>query len=118
MSQLAIFSDIARERERQERLLVERDWRWSMATPGVDHVLKLMPLIEEYGEVLEAFDTPLELGKAIGRVAHALRVEQGFAVAGNSHQNHGLRSELVQVAACAVAWIEALDAEAAQVPHS
>lgn len=63
-----------------------------MATPGVANGLKLMPLMEECGEV-----------------AHAIRVEEGFAVAGNTHEQHGLKQELVQVAACAVAWLESLD---------
>ena len=89
-----IYADIITERARQERLLVERGWKWSMATPGIDHSLKLMPLMEEVGEV-----------------AHAVRVAQGFEVAGNSHDNHGLRAELIQVAACAVAWVEALEEE-------
>lgn len=93
-AQGGIFEDIAKERERQEQLLVERGWKWSMATPGIDHALKLMPLMEEVGEV-----------------AHAVRVAEGFAVAGNSHENHGLYAELKQVAACAVAWMEALNAE-------
>lgn len=91
----AIFEEILDERVRQEHLKIERDWKWSMATPYVESYKKLMPLMEEVGEV-----------------AHAVRVTEGFAVAGNTHENHGLRVELIQVAACAVAWIQALDAEA------
>ena len=90
----AIYAAISAERDRQERLLIERNWRWSMASPGVPHFEKLMPLMEELGEV-----------------AHAIRREEGFTVAGNSHDNHGLWAELVQLAACAVAFLEALQAE-------
>lgn len=92
MNREEIFQAITQERERQERLLVERNWKWSMATIGVDDTLKLMPLMEEVGEV-----------------AHAIRVKEGFAVAGNNHNNHGLQAELIQVAACAVAWLESLE---------
>ncbi len=92
-----VFADVSHERDRQERLLVERDWKWTMATPFIEPALKLMPLMEEVGEV-----------------AHAVRRQEGFAVAGNSHDNHGLRAELIQVAACAVAWVEAIDAEQEQ----
>ena len=93
MPRANIYAAIDMERERQERLLVERGWKWSLATPGIGAFQKLMVLVEEICEV-----------------AHAIRVTEGFAVAGNSHDNHGLEAELVQVAACAVAWLESLGA--------
>lgn len=95
MSRAEIYDAISDERERQERMRIEKGWAWSMGTPGVPHIQKLMPLMEEAGEV-----------------ARAVRVETGFAT---DRPGHALRAELIQLAACAVGFLEALEEEARRV---
>jgi NTP pyrophosphatase (non-canonical NTP hydrolase) len=76
-----VCSDIRDERWRQECKIQTGKIPWDCADPNVDHDRKLAVLVEEVGEV----------GRAL-------------------IEGDGLRAELVQVAAVAVAWIESLDA--------
>lgn len=65
-----------------ERLRQEQRWQQTCADPKLDEGVKLQVLVEEVGELAAAL--------------------QGDAGAG-----HDVRDELVQVAAVALAWIEA-----------
>lgn len=93
-----VINDVIAERERQEAIGVTKraagiDWR-SCADPamagGDDR--RLAVLAEEFGEVARAI------------------LEAGYGTSG-ADDDH-LREELVQVAAVAVAWVEAIDARA------
>ncbi len=85
-----VFERIAQERVRQQELLREGKHTFTCASPIADDNRKLRVLVEEVGEVAEALDA-LENKKDWKRFDH-------------------LREELVQVAAVAVAWLEALQA--------
>lgn len=84
------YRDVRAERIRQEGFVESGRFTWSCATPGIEPAKKLMVLAEEVGEV-----------------ARAVR-EAEF---GLQREHHDLRTELIQVAAVAIAWVEALDAE-------
>jgi NTP pyrophosphatase (non-canonical NTP hydrolase) len=84
-----VLLDVHRERERQ-------DAKFPAAEGGFPDELRLAILTEEVGEVAETW---LEF--------------QRRAWQGGSRWKQNLRDELVQVAAVAVRWIEALDEEAA-----
>ena len=73
---------VASERERQEELVREGQLRWTAAHADCPDAKRLSALVEEVGEV-----------------ARALHDEEGA---------DRLREELIQVAAVAVAWVEAL----------
>lgn len=76
---------IAGERERQERLKRLGEFRATCADAEMTHDERMVVLVEEVGEIARAV------------------LERSGA---------DLRDELIQVAAVAVAWVEALDAEA------
>ena len=84
-----VLHDISRERDRQERLREAGKFPATCADPTRSDAEKLPVLIEEVGEAARAM------------------CEAGGAT---DVQSAGLRDELVQVAAVAVAWIEAIDA--------
>ena len=85
---MSVYDEIARERTRQETLRAEGKFRYTLATePGLDDGERLAALLEEVAEV----------GKAM--LGERMLVNDG----GDK------RKELVEVAACAVAWIEAID---------
>jgi hypothetical protein len=85
-----VLADVVQERIRQERRFPDH----TLAAAGMSHVERLAVIAEEFGEV-----------------AHDVsdltwpRPERQVAIA-------ELRTELLQLAACCVAWIEDLDAEA------
>lgn len=86
------YVDVWRERLRQQQHVRAERIPWDCSEPDVDDGYKLTVLTEELGEVARAI-----------------------------LEGRGLRDELVQVAAVAVAWIEALDkstpaAETAEAP--
>ncbi len=89
---LVLVSD---ERLRQQRLFAEGKIYFSVASPVPNADRKLRVLVEEIGEVAEAIDR-LE-GK------HTFKVLQRRVV--------HLRTELVQVAAVCVAWLESLEVQ-------
>lgn len=83
-----IFDDIAAERGRQDRLRDMGKFDWTLAdVECFTPMAGVAPLGEEFGEVCRAI---LEKNPV------------------------GLREELVQLAACCVAWIEGIDRTAAQ----
>lgn len=84
-----ILYQISLERDRQEALKSEGRFKFTCADPEMATGDKSMVLGEEYGEVCTA----------------AL---EATGLSFDLHQPH-LRKELIQVAAVAVAWIEALD---------
>lgn len=83
--------DIVAERHRQDDLKLAGRFAYTCADPELTHAERLTVLGEEFGEVCH------EVNEAIGGHAKLRRDK--------------LRKELVQVAAVAVAWIEAIDAE-------
>ena len=84
-----IYEEILDERGRQERLRAEGKFTHTAASPDLPDGYRLTALVEEVGEAAEAV---LERNGFIGKP-----------------KGTDLRKELVQVAAVAVAWIEALD---------
>lgn len=84
-----ICEEILDERARQERLRAEGKFTHTAASPDLPDGYRLTALVEEVGEAAEAV---LERNGFIGKP-----------------KGTDLRKELVQVAAVAVAWIEALD---------
>lgn len=80
----AIFQLVNAERQRQEAKAKAGEFAWSAAAPDVPDALRLAVLVEEVGEV-----------------ACAVLGENGAVSDGGD-----LQSELVQVAAVAVAWLE------------
>ena len=84
-----ICEEILDERARQARLRAEGKFTHTAASPDLPDGYRLTALVEEVGEAAEAV---LERNGFIGKP-----------------KGTDLRKELVQVAAVAVAWIEALD---------
>ena len=74
-----VYDRIYLERQEQERLFIEKRLAWIASDPECPNELRLAALVEEVGEVARAF-----------------------------HDGKGLETELVQVAAVAVAWLEGL----------
>lgn len=93
--QEAIFTDIHNERIRQERLRAEGRFKYTCADPQMAVGDKALALGEEYGEVCQAVLEEKDLSY-------------------DKHTTTNVRKELVQVAAVAVAWIEAIDKEEAE----
>ena len=79
---------VAAERGRQEQLFAAGQFPFTCSNAAVSGREKLPVLVEEVGEVAEALQRP-------GRLS-------------DEHRAH-LRTELIQVAAVAVAWAESLD---------
>lgn len=103
MTTAMILELVAVERVRQERLREEGKFKWSCAATFIDHeyarasananAKKLSVLNEEVGEVAR------EINDGV-----AGDVNGGFSDARIAR----IREELIQVAACAVAWAESL----------
>ena len=83
-----VFTRITAERERQNILLRQGKFSYTCASPVADPRRKLRVIVEELGEVAEAL----------------FRLEASECKANREH----LIEELIQVAAVAVAWLEAL----------
>lgn len=83
---MAIYAAIDVERARQERLKAEGRFDFTCADPALGHLAACAVLTEEVGEV-----------------ARAVMGREGLVRDGGD-----LRKELVQVAAVAIAWLEAL----------
>lgn len=93
---LEVLSDVIVERERQQKLKAEGRFRYTCADPEITDDECYVVLGEEFGEVAQQVLTqPDRVGG-----------ERSFDTVGS---RAGLRKELVQVAAVAVAWIERLD---------
>ncbi len=90
----SIWLDIVAERLRQEHLCAQGKFRVTLATPtehgGLSAAEALTVCAEEFGEVSEIVaDSLNHQGKGLDR--------------------EHLREELIQLAACCVAWVEQLD---------
>jgi hypothetical protein len=81
------LSRIAIERDRQERLRASGQLQWVASMPDCPNELRLAALVEEVGEVARAM-----------------------------HDGGDVETELVQVAAVAVAWLEGLEAVPEIIP--
>jgi hypothetical protein len=79
---------VAAERERQEQLQCSEPGRTHVCDPNAGNKDKFLVLAEEFGEVAEALQRP-------GQLSTRTRAH--------------LRAELSQLAAVAVAWMEALE---------
>lgn len=88
-----ILDDVLEERKRQERLVAVGKFKETCASPHMIDSDRFLVLAEEYAEV-----TTLVTAKAFDREPPM-------------DYRRKLRDELVQVAAVAVAWIEAIDQE-------
>ena len=84
-----VFERIAQERCRQNALVAEGKFGWNCSTFNIDCSLKLAVLMEEIGEVAKEI-----ADSGVGMPAAAQK---------------RMQTELVQVAAVAVAWLEALE---------
>lgn len=91
---------VAAERARQRALLEEDVVRTNCAEPTVDNRDKLPVLDEGVGEVARAVQWLQRLLSSAGSVDLAPRIQR---------RRRHLRTELIQVAAVAVAWAESLD---------
>jgi hypothetical protein len=93
-----VLADVAIERRQQELLKAEGRFARTCSDAGMSNLERLAVLAEEFGEaarhVLGAADLAYDGGEP-------------------RDERRWLRSELVQVATVAVAWVEGLDAERA-----
>lgn len=89
------------ERLRQMALLRDGKLTWNCATAGISHDKKLRAIMEEVGEVAQAIDD-IENLRCTSSVDHHRKYRAAM-----SH----LREEITQIAACSIAWLEALEVE-------
>lgn len=92
-----IYQDVLEERARQEQLKAEGKFRYSCADLECTDDIKHRYLTEEVGEV-----------------SRELNERETALWKGVPYDSANLRAELIQVAAVAVAWVEALDKESAK----
>ncbi len=90
------LKDVAKERRHQEELRLQGKFPYTCAALGVVDEVKLSILAEEFGEV--------------ARLVCEQTIER------TRRDPTELRKELIQVAAVATAWAEAIDAEAPVAP--
>jgi NTP pyrophosphatase (non-canonical NTP hydrolase) len=100
------YQDIFAERERQEKLKAEGKFLFTCADE-VDETVKLAVLAEEFGEVAKEVT---ELTIMYDKIIQGKITEDDINT--QEIQNYKkLRTELIQVAAVCVAWVEAIDRE-------
>lgn len=87
------LESVASERSRQEMLREEGRFQHTTASPHITNAEKLAILVEEVGEVAQQVLT--QPGEELSNDTQGALEE--------------LRSELIQVAAVAVAWVEGID---------
>ena len=93
-----VMARVAKERIRQQELFLAGKFTFTCASKTADDNRKLRVLAEEVGEVAEAIDKLEAAESRGGGAASALRREE-------------LHTELVQVAAVAVAWLESMEGQ-------
>lgn len=114
----AVLVDVRAERERQEAIGLRKravgiDWR-SCADPDMagGDGMRFLVLAEEFGEVANAV---LEAGyEESARTGPATTTAYQVAESDTRTSDAHLRDELVQVAAVATAWVEAIDVRQAR----
>ncbi len=84
-----VYAEISMERNRQERLVRDGRFRHTLASTSLTNEVKVAVLGEEFGEVCRAV---LQLRKYVNDTTAA-----------------DLKTELIHVAAVAVAWLECLE---------
>src|SRR5262245_42449470 len=106
-----VLLEVSEERMRQETLKEQGKFLFSCADKGLSEAEKLAVLQEELGEVAkEVVELVIEMSKLMKfRMTPEARSE-GIESAVKAYRNKA-RKELVQVAAVAVAWVEALTNE-------
>lgn len=82
-----VLNEVQDERRRQDDLKAEGRFKHTFTDLEMSNTDRLIELAREFGEVVEAIN---------------------YTGAGKVRDN--LREELIQVAACCVAWVEGLDA--------
>lgn len=92
-----VVREVYEERGRQERLRESGKFEWTLADPKQSNARKLAVLAEEFGEVSREVTEEIIIQ------------DQGTAQGRLMVTREKLRAELIQVAACAVAWAEALE---------
>jgi len=97
----AVLDLIWLERLRQQQLLREGKFTFSCATVGIDPDRKLRVCTEELGEIAEAIDK-LEIASLASTAKTRPQIKSARA---------HLRDEIVQLAACAIAWLESIQEE-------
>lgn len=123
MNKPNIFTEIAAERVRQENLAKEGRFNFTAANPGLTHAERLPMLAGELGEIATQIEQQPDSG--LMPVTHAGQFDQAKAETGSCLEQdgkrkphdptagtrEGLRTELIQLAAIAVAWVQAIDGE-------
>jgi hypothetical protein len=90
-----VITALVNERERQEKLKLEGRFQFTCADSELSNSEKLIVLLREIGEVAHAVNIS-------GDKRESLLQQQHLSL---------LRTELIQVAAVAVAWAESIEAE-------
>lgn len=98
MSTIQILALVAAERKRQDRLVADGELKWNCATHGLNPLELFLVVAEEYGEVAQALHNQL----------HNHGVNRADA------RKTDLRTELIHLAAVAVAWAESIPVEVAR----
>ena len=105
-----VLFDIQRERERQEILLIQGKFPWSCDNVSIPDVSKLAVLTEGFGEAVKEVCQIQEQYDRIAILRPGENSRDVLALCSTIDAKRlKLRTELVQVAAVAVAWCEALD---------
>lgn len=94
-----IFNEIQHERERQMKLKADGKFAHTCADLDIEDMERLPILAEEFGEV----------SKEVMEQIINVRWRQNWGDEEKGVNKTRLRKELIQIAACAVAWIEAID---------
>jgi hypothetical protein len=103
-----VFDEIYLERKRQEQLRESGKFTHTAATPGISDNTCTRVLQEEVDEALDDADT---LRRAMSNVTRTMNDHAGNDADIAEKALAHLRTELVEVASVAVAWIERIDAE-------
>ena len=103
MGRSSIFAEVMNERGRQLSLVASGKHAWSMCNPDISQARKLVVLAEEFGEVSKEVCEHMNLHDMARHEILDATQEKQIALIAN------IRKELIQIAAVAVGWIEALD---------
>lgn len=122
MSRLALMTEVLQEREHQEDLVLQGRFKYTAAAPQVTGAERLAILLEEVGELAECYlasermaSDEAELVQLAVNLGDAARVLLNTHLVANDNPHRvrtpgELRKEAVQVAAVALAILEAASA--------